>query len=144
MKNTTKFKVGDRVAVLFDQDRERIVFTSDGRYALPCFGEVVELIDDERVSIRWDEYSPIAFTMFHHSDLQSEKQFKAQQAILEKDFHKLQDTFALKMKEINRLVKEADKEVRSKGLPEEYMLDTIRSLYSTLNICGWNQSSMMC
>lgn len=144
MKNTTKFKVGDRVAVLFDQDRERIVFTSDGRYATPCFGEVVELIDDERVSIRWDEYSPIAFTMFHHSDLQSEKQFKTQQAILEKDFRKLQDTFALKMKEINRLVKEADKEIRSNRLPEEYMLDTIRSLYSTLDICGWNQSSMMC
>lgn len=143
-KNSTTFKVGDRVGVMFDDYDNRIVLPHEKHYAIAiaCYGTVSSLVDTERVIIKWDYAAPISQTCLYCNELQTEKALQQQRSTMEKEWNAT-------LKEVNQKISSIAQDITNvskltKNIPEERLYEAVHSIYYALDRCGWQASSFQC
>lgn len=144
-KSSAPLKIGSRVGVMYNEEYERIELPSDKGYhekVTPCYGKIIGLVDQERVNIKWDDYSPITQTCLYHSELLSEKELRSVRSTMEKEWDKKLSSFQKQMASITTEIVNASKLV--KNIPDAKLYDVVHSIYSALDRCGWNSSSFQC
>lgn len=150
-KKTYKFAVGDRVGEFTseiyedeysDAETVDLVYDSDNP---PEFGEVLEVLSDTQVKVKWDCDWRENISVVEASSIAPEKVVAERLSVLEKEFKVVEKEVAAKLKEVAKGLRDANKLAQKKLGRNLYQLGMgYGPLYNAMDASGWRTSSFGC
>jgi hypothetical protein len=149
MNKKHQFNIGDRVGLAtteeYDQrtGKEKEVplrYDPDGDGL--CVGEVTDVSVKGKITVKWDHGSTY---VVEASELLPEEELKNKWSELEAEFNEVEAQVKVKVKEIAKGIREANKLAKKTGRNLADMYDVVYGdLYRAMDEAGWRTSSFGC